>query len=598
EIAVGKLDTDDIDANPGLVNAFRLAQLQSQYLLHCQQVLQRECDCLEGAVATMGREVEGNSQGTIAIKNRARLHRKESRKQDKIINGYSALLRKHNPRLASKVCLDEKGRLKVFRVDGEITRRRRNGKRRPRGSSRRPRHGVADDTLKDRKVNKECSDLDGSRPGPGFSSSNSSDWSEERGRAPRAGNSGPLDKALETAAEAAVERASLSPTCAGDGRSRHRAEGCLAAPIGVGETSQPGRGRSTDAVRVGGKSAEPLLTGGGGGGEWCNRLGSDDREITGKYSPKAPGQEGSGITPPGREARLSASAAEVITGAGSGTEIKLLSDAGVEFTREVSECGLDPGDLLSTRTGPSDSLLNDSREGTIAVGATVGDAELPPPSEDGRGRAGSDSSMSRRVAVNGSGSRVKNAVEQPSVEKDGLRVVARTPRLVTVTVKPKSQPPPSFTASPQEHDATTLPQHGLPRHHQHQQSLSARMSRGESNKSNADNNSFSPRNDGRARESASPALPPDANNEQTPLAGGGPTASVPRSMTRMPSGGSGERDAHVAGPITSAAVADASRLGLEGDGFPDLSDFDVDDISEIDAGGEWAGSEGAWSLSS
>lgn len=39
EIAVGKLDEDDIDANPGLANAFRLAQLQAQYLLHCQQVV-------------------------------------------------------------------------------------------------------------------------------------------------------------------------------------------------------------------------------------------------------------------------------------------------------------------------------------------------------------------------------------------------------------------------------------------------------------------------------------------------------------------------------------------------------------------------------
>lgn len=45
-------------------------------------------------------------------------------------------------------------------------------------------------------------------------------------------------------------------------------------------------------------------------------------------------------------------------------------------------------------------------------------------------------------------------------------------------------------------------------------------------------------------------------------------------------------------------VVAASRLGLEGDGFPDISEFDLDDISEIDAGGEWTASEGRESLSS
>lgn len=39
DIAVGDIDEHDIDANPGLMNAFRLAQLQTQYVLHCQQVI-------------------------------------------------------------------------------------------------------------------------------------------------------------------------------------------------------------------------------------------------------------------------------------------------------------------------------------------------------------------------------------------------------------------------------------------------------------------------------------------------------------------------------------------------------------------------------
>lgn len=39
DIAVGNVDEHDGDASPGLVNAFRLAQLQAQYVLHCQQVI-------------------------------------------------------------------------------------------------------------------------------------------------------------------------------------------------------------------------------------------------------------------------------------------------------------------------------------------------------------------------------------------------------------------------------------------------------------------------------------------------------------------------------------------------------------------------------
>lgn len=38
DVAVGKIDGDDIDASPGLINAFRLAQLQAQYVLSCHQV--------------------------------------------------------------------------------------------------------------------------------------------------------------------------------------------------------------------------------------------------------------------------------------------------------------------------------------------------------------------------------------------------------------------------------------------------------------------------------------------------------------------------------------------------------------------------------
>lgn len=36
---MAQVDEDDFNANPGLVNAFRLAQLQTQYVLHCSQVI-------------------------------------------------------------------------------------------------------------------------------------------------------------------------------------------------------------------------------------------------------------------------------------------------------------------------------------------------------------------------------------------------------------------------------------------------------------------------------------------------------------------------------------------------------------------------------
>lgn len=68
--------------------------------------------------------------------------------QDKIINRYAAMLREHNPRLASKVFLDEKGRLKVFKVK-EATRHRARGKR-PRSGRRNQRcrgDGAYDDAL-------------------------------------------------------------------------------------------------------------------------------------------------------------------------------------------------------------------------------------------------------------------------------------------------------------------------------------------------------------------------------------------------------------------------------------------------------------------
>lgn len=69
-----------------------------------------------------------------------------TRTQDKIINGYAAMLRTHNPILSSKVFLDEKGRLKVVKAH-KATRRREHGRRRRKRRNRGCRDHESDNTL-------------------------------------------------------------------------------------------------------------------------------------------------------------------------------------------------------------------------------------------------------------------------------------------------------------------------------------------------------------------------------------------------------------------------------------------------------------------
>ena len=45
--------------------------------------MQRQCDGLQSTIDGMGLEIKGNSHGTLALKNRARLLRKERQKQVK-----------------------------------------------------------------------------------------------------------------------------------------------------------------------------------------------------------------------------------------------------------------------------------------------------------------------------------------------------------------------------------------------------------------------------------------------------------------------------------------------------------------------------------
>lgn len=75
------------------------------------------------------------------------------------------------------------------------------------------------------------------------------------------------------------------------------------------------------------------------------------------------------------------------------------------------------------------------------------------------------------------------------------------------------------------------------------------------------------------------------------------TAGFPRDTTPSGEPVTPDEDALPPAGATNTTV-DASRLGLEGNDFPDASEFDVDDISEIDAGGEWGTGGEMGSLSS
>ncbi|CAM9125886.1 unnamed protein product, partial [Discosporangium mesarthrocarpum] len=96
DIAVGQLDSDAVDAHPGLITAFQMIQLSTQYLLYSQQILRQQSHSLDRNLKSMELGVEGIMQGRKVLRERVHLLRREASKQDKIIGEYASLLRRHN----------------------------------------------------------------------------------------------------------------------------------------------------------------------------------------------------------------------------------------------------------------------------------------------------------------------------------------------------------------------------------------------------------------------------------------------------------------------------------------------------------------------
>ncbi|CAN0049620.1 unnamed protein product, partial [Ectocarpus sp. 13 AM-2016] len=622
DVAVGKVDDDDnFDTNPGLLNAFRLAQLQAQYVLHCQQVLQRQLVNLQTAVAGMELETEGNLQGTKAMKNSARLLRKENRKQDKIINGYAAMLRIHNPGLASKVFLDDKGRLKVRRLDDAARRRDHRGRRPERRNRRRNyRERRVDTTTGDDETPSNEAQQGAFPAGSAFSQGNGSDWAEAGAPAPRIGR-GP--RPSSTPITAAVESFHYRDNGFSLDNGREQGEGRVAAPTDIREALLVEGGRSPDVRDSIGERVESLgattARGGGGRGDVTHggtRLDPERQDSWAAGSSLSRGREGFGVEPPAPRVGGSSGAAGARpgSGAGDGSTLSLagtdpctgnrpLVVAGAGGKRGSSGVNAEVYAGSST-AGPATGPRASRSQGVDSVvglnaGGVANDDSL---AFDGWRGTGSGSPM-RRGGTSTSGEEFHG---DRRVSGEGLRGVDRSPRVVTVAVKPKKTPPASAGEGREGH--STSPPPPQPRHRRSEANdsetaLSVQADgRGEASMVRLDAEAIRCENERRKMGTFSENKTTAGHSSERPTTLSGEVDVAGADTARLPrSGGTkltkGNLDDTV--PASPSLVTDAARLGLEGDEFPDVSDFDLDDISEIDAGGEWRGSAaGSGSLSS
>lgn len=155
---------------------------------------------------------------------------------------------------------------------------------------------------------------------------------------------------------------------------------------------------------------------------------------------------------------------------------------------------------------------------------------------------------------------------------------SRVPRLVTVSVKPRGmrqQPSPDST--------------GLisPRVREGEDSYAASPGGGQASQGSAASG-IHPSGQGDSRYAG------EGNGSRLTHGGHSSTRSGVSRDTRPGEAGREDRQ----GLSASESPFSPSRLGIEGEGYPDALNFDLDDISEIDAGGEWAAGEGEGSLSS
>lgn len=401
---------------------------------------------------------------------------------------------------------------------------------------------------------------------------------------------------------------------------REQDEGRVAAPTDIREALFVEGGRSPD-VRDGiGERVESLgattARGGGGRGDVTHggtRLDAEGRDSWAAGSSLSRGREGFGVEPPVPRVRGSSSAAGALPGSGGsgGSTLSLagknprtgnrpIAVAGASGKRGRSGMNAEVFAESSTAgpaTGPraSRSQGDDSVVGSNAGGVANEDSDSL--AFDGWGGTSSGSPM-RRGRTSRSGEEFHG---DRRVSGEGLSGIDRSPRVVTVAVKPKKTRPASGREGHSTSPPPSRPQHSRLEANDSDTALSVQANgSGEASLVALDEEAM-------RRESRRSGTFPEkkttaghSSERPAPLSGGVNVAGA--DTARLPRSGGTQltkENLDVAAPASPSLVTDAARLGLEGDEFPDVSDFDVDDISEIDAGGEWPGSAaGSGSLSS
>lgn len=452
--------------------------------------------------------------------------------------------------------------------------------------------------------------------GSAFSQGNGSDWAEAGGPAPRIGGG---RRPGSTPVTATAESFKYRDSGFSLDNSQEQGEGRVAAPTDIREAFLVERGRSPD-VRdgIGERIQSPGATGKGGGdrGDVTHdgtRLDAERQDSWAAGSSLSRGREGFGVEPPVHRVRGSSSAVGARSGSGAragrtldlaGTDPRTgnrsIAVAGAGGTRGSS--GIDVqvyggSSMSGPLTGPQASPPqgDDSVAGSNAGG--VNDDSLA--AFDGW-RGTSSGSPMRRGATSRSGEEFH--VDR-RVSGEGVSGIDRSPRVVTVTVKPKKTRP----ASAGEGQSTPLSP-PPPLQQQHRRLEANGSATGLSVQADGSVAASLVALDAEAfrREGRRSGISPEkkttdgySSERPTPLSGGVDVAGADNEGLPATGGTKSTKEKlDVAAPASPCLVTDAARLGLEGDEFPDVSDFDVDDISEIDAGGEWAGGAGSGSGSS
>ena len=264
-----------------------------------------------------------------------------------------------------------------------------------------------------------------------------------------------------------------------------------------------------------------------------------------------------------------------------------------------------------TRKDPAGAVEHDGSEdgGHVVTGPAVGafasdgDGWVEADRDEEKGAPFQSRQLEATPATT-AGDAIRSSDEQPPSRGRQRQSLDRTPRVVIVSVKPKRSQQPvsasaSASASAQEKDNTSASSPQRPGFRAGNTSSiisDTDLFRGNDG---VDSGEASPISPGFSAEPTQTSPMPAEKRKNVDFSSGGGGASTAGAFIGRVGVSSGARDGGPTSviPGPSAPLAAASQLGLDGDGFPDVAEFDLDDISEIDAGGEWAGSEGG-SLSS